>query len=274
MAFYVPTTGCGIRSINTAFIRDAQENFYFGGEMHNFWEMVYVQEGSATVSEDERIYELTEGQLVFHKPMEFHRLWCRKGQSGKLCIISFHYDGSIIDVLGKGVFLLNLSLQQMLKDSFSQIVSNFHMKSTRIQAPSVSTLEERSTFLKFELLLLSIASELSPDKQQEYTIGARNYKMILNVMKEHIHENLNIDDIAALSCLSTSNLKKTFKTYAGCGVMQHFNRLRIIRAEELLKEGYSVAEVSNSMSFSSPSYFTTVFKRETGYPPTHFRKMR
>lgn len=271
MSYYSPKQNLGIASINSAFIRDAHEDFYFEGEMHDFWEMVYALEGSITVSEDDRIYELSSGQAVFHKPMEFHRLWCKKGQKGKLIIISFGYNGNLIDELGNGVFFLNLYLKQMLQETFNQIYTSFDCSDIPQLFSKNNVLDERISVAKLELLLLSIVSEISPDKKQEYTVGAHNYKKILSVMKSHIDENLSVDDIAALCCLSTSNLKKTFHKYAGCGVMQHFNRLRIIRACELLRRGISVAAVSEQMSFSSPSYFSAVFKRETGMLPTQYR---
>lgn len=271
MAFYCSKSNSGIISINSAFIRNAHEDYYFEGEMHDFWEMVYALEGNITVSEDDRIYELSEGQAVFHKPMEFHRLWCKKGQQGKLIIISFGYDGNLIDELGNGVFMLNLYLRQMLQETFEQIHSSFDCSDLPQLFSKNNVLEESISVVKLELLLLSIVSEISPDKKQEYTVGARHYKNILTIMKSHIDENLSVDEIASLCCLSTSNLKKTFHTYAGCGVMQHFNRLRVIRACELLRSGYSVSQVSDKMSFSSSSYFSAVFKREMGMLPTQYR---
>ncbi len=258
-------------SINSAFLRDAHEDFYFEGEMHDFWEMVYAVDGSVTVSEDERVYEISEGQAVFHKPSEFHRLLCKKGQKGKLIIISFSYDGNLIDELGNGVFSLNLYLRHMLAEAFENITSTFDCAPIPITSSGSTALDESICLLKFELLLLSVASEISPDKKQKYTVGAHNYKNILNIMKSHIDENLSVDEIANLCYLSTSNLKKTFRKFAGCGVMQHFNRLRIMRAGELLKSGYSISQVSDKMSFSSPGYFSNVFKRETGICPTQYR---
>ena len=265
MSFYSSKHDAGIISINSAFLRDAHENFYFEGEMHDFWEMVYAIEGSVTVSEDERVYELSKGQAIFHRPMEFHRLWCRKGQKGKLIIISFNYDGTLIDELSNGMFSLNAYLHQMLTETFQHISFNFDNPAGN------GTLDESICIAKLELLLLTIASEISPDKKQSYTVGAHNYKNILSVMKAHIDENLSVDDIASLACLSSSNLKKTFHIYAGCGVMQHFNRLKIMRASELLKSGLSVAEASDKLSFSSPEYFSYVFKRETGMSPAGFK---
>ncbi len=271
MSFYSSKHDRGIISINSAFLRDAHEDFYFEGEMHDFWEMVYAVDGSVTVSEDEHVYELSKGQAIFHRPMEFHRLWCRKGQKGKLIIISFKYDGTLIDGLGNGMFTLNSYLHQLLTETFKHISFNFENAELTLDSKEDNILNESICIAELELFLLTTVSEILPDKKQSYTVGAHNYKNILRVMKAHIDENLSVDDIAFLAQLGTSNLKKTFRTYAGCGVMQYFNKMRIMHASELLKTGLSVAEVSDKMSFSSPEYFSYVFKRETGITPIQFK---
>ncbi len=271
MEIYKPDRNFRIISINSAFIRYAHEDFYYDGEMHDFWEMIYAKDGSITISEDDKIYELSEGQAVFHKPMEFHRLKCRKGQKAELVIISFSAEGNLIDPLGNGVFELNLYLQQMLLDTLNQINASFDCSGIPIKSSGKNSIEENLSVSRLESLLLSILSEISPSKKQSYSVGAHNYKKIIDVMNQHIEENLSVDDIAALCCLSTSNLKKTFKTYAGCGVIEHFNRLRIIRATEYLRQGMSATDISRKMQFSSPGYFSSVFKRETGVSPLRYR---
>ena len=271
MELYKPDRNFRIVSINSAFIRDAHEDFYYDGEMHDFWEMIYAKNGTITISEDDKIYELSEGQAVFHKPMEFHRLKCRKGQKAELIIISFSLEGELIVPLGNGVFELNLYLQQMLFDTFNQINSAFDCSEIPIKSSGKNPIEESLSVSKLETLLLSILSEISPSKRQSYSVGAHNYKKIIDVMNQHIDENLSVDDIASLCCLSTSNLKKTFKAYAGCGVIEHFNRLRIIRATEYLRQGMSATDISRKMQFSSPGYFSSVFKRETGVSPLRYR---
>lgn len=70
-----------VKSLVSAFdmVRDA--DFAFDGEMHDFWEMVYIASGKAGITADERVFTLNAGQLVFHKPMEFHRI-CSVGGAG------------------------------------------------------------------------------------------------------------------------------------------------------------------------------------------------
>ena len=271
MELYNPERDFRIISVNSAFIRDAHEYFYYDGEIHDFWEMIYAKNGSITISEDDKIYEISEGQAVFHKPMEFHRLKCKKGQKAELIIISFSAEGDLIDPLGNGVFELNLYLQQMLFETLKQIRSSFNCSEIPLKSSGKNSVEENLSISKLETLLLSILSEISPSKKQAYSVGAHNYKKIIDVMNQHLDENLSVDDIASLCCLSPSNLKKTFKTYAGCGVIEHFNRLRVIRATEYLRQGMSATDISRKMQFSSPGYFSNVFKRETGLSPLQYR---
>ena len=42
------------------------KSYLFSGEIHDFWEIVFVKEGYAIATGDERIYELYPGQLLFH----------------------------------------------------------------------------------------------------------------------------------------------------------------------------------------------------------------
>ncbi len=271
MSFYSPIRNLKISSINSAFIRDAYEDFYFDGEMHDFWEMVYCRDGCVTVSENDRTYELSKNQIIFHKPMEFHRLWAKKGQAATLIIVSFscEQDG-LISNLGNGIFQLDKYMSQKLIETFEQITAAFNCEGLPVTKASDDDFQETIALLNTELLLLNIVSEITPTKAQTTTIGAQHYKKILDVMNNNINENLTVDDIASLCFLSTSNLKRIFKTYAGCGVKEYYNRLRIIQSCKLLRKGVSVSDISNLMSFSSPNYFTTVFKREIGLSPRDY----
>lgn len=271
MDFYEPRRGLMITSINSVIAREVYDGFYFAGEMHDFWEMVYCRSGSCFVSEDGRVYEISNGQAVFHKPMEFHRLWARRGETAQLIIISFSCaESRFIDVLGNGVFSLDTVLCHELCEVFEQLCSTFDCSVYPVGKADSSAAAEMSVLLRTELIFLAIVTEINPGHTQLRSIGAQNYKRILNVMKTRIDENLSVEEIAEQCFLSTSNLKKTFRRYAGCGVKEHYNKLRMIRAAELLKRGMRVSDVSGKMNFSSSNYFSGSFKREFGVSPAQY----
>lgn len=272
MTFYEPKFDFVIRSINTLYKRQLALGETFKGEQHDFWELVFIQSGKLTVAEDERVYEMHSGQIIFHKPMEFHRFWSPRAESTNVIIISFSCCDGLIQPLGDGVFDLDTILKQELIDIADAINNHFYVTSLQVnKKQNNDPTQEMLTILKLHTFLLHTIEHAVNRQEQSFNASAINYRKIICAMNEHVYENLSVKDIADLCCLGVSNLKKTFNLYAGCGVMHYFNNLKVMKAKELLKEGFSVAEVSEKLSFSSPNYFSLVFKKYSGKLPTHFR---
>ena len=83
--------------------------YSFDGEMHPFWELVYVAEGRIGVTAGERVLEVGAHQVIFHKPMEFHRLWSEGGTSPKLIVTAFEAEGADMKLLEHGFFMCRRS---------------------------------------------------------------------------------------------------------------------------------------------------------------------
>ena len=96
-----------IEYLYSAFESNYSPGFYFGGEFHQAREMVYVINWSTGCSGDNRIYRLREGDIIFHKPMEFHRIWAVDNSNSHLFIMSFHPKGKLPEMFENGVFSLN-----------------------------------------------------------------------------------------------------------------------------------------------------------------------
>ena len=70
-----PKTVIDITRIVTIHYYEFGQSFVFNGESHDFWEMVYVDKGSVAVRRDnEEEFILTQGNVLFHKPNEFHAI--------------------------------------------------------------------------------------------------------------------------------------------------------------------------------------------------------
>lgn len=65
------------------------KDFVFRGERHNFWELLYVDKGDVEVMADSIGYKLTQGDLIFHKPNEFHSVWANRKIAPNIIVISF-----------------------------------------------------------------------------------------------------------------------------------------------------------------------------------------
>ncbi len=272
--FYCPHRSYRIRSLNSAFTDSVDETFYFSGERHDFWEMVYVLEGNMIASEDDRVYDLSAGQAVFHAPLEFHRLWTPKEHGARFMIISFSVDGELPVSIGNGIYSFSTKQKHRLEECFDKLTTAFVCGGTvpPFGNKSLTQYHEQEALMSLELFLIYLAIESAPTETESNSRSAVLYKKVLNVLNEHIDSNLTVEDIARISVISSSNIKKLFREFAGCGVMEYYNKLRIVRACELLREGYSVLSVSSVMNYSSPNYFSVSFKREMHLSPSAYQK--
>ena len=272
--YYRPEWKFEIASINSAFVRNYQGDFYFKGESHDFWEMVYVENGHLTVAEDEDIYELHEGQAIFHAPMEFHRFWARKNEKPVFKIISFSLDTDIEHCLARGVFTFDAERRIALSDLYDDVTRVFNegaILGATIEAQEHDFLSEASVFKKLESFLLDIMSDTLPDEKIASSASAERYRSIVEFMTRRVRDDLSLGEIAKKTHFSVSYVKKLFIMYAGCGVMHYFTRLKIVHSLAYIRHGMSIREVSEMFSFSSPNYFSSVFKREMGMLPTEYK---
>ncbi len=111
-----------------------------------------------------------------------------------------------------------------------------------------------------------------PNISSSITQEAPLFTKAVRHIKESLNQNISIDELAEKCETSPSSLKKCFAQYAGCGVHKYVLLQRLQFAIQLLQEGKSVSEVSESLNFSSPNYFSYVFRREFGHSPSYYRK--
>ncbi|MBQ4527805.1 MAG: AraC family transcriptional regulator [Clostridia bacterium] len=270
---YIPSYSYLVTSINTCFKMNVEEGYDFIGESHKYWELVYVTKGTVGIKEDSKVYKLSEGEIIFHMPMEFHKIWCISPSATFLIISFLSSDDNVLSPLGNGVLTLDMeeldNLNLVYEDTAVCFDTNIGVHRHTIEKQDI--IEERLLFLKFEHFLLSMINSKINRKTKQYTAVANNYKVIINVLTENIQKNLNVSEIADLCNMSVSNLKKTFSQYHTGGIMQYFTTMKIRRAISLLRHGFSVDNVSHTMGFSSQSYFSVLFKKETGVSPSYFK---
>ena len=92
-------------------------------------------------------------------------------------------------------------------------------------------------------------------------------------MDAHLSEKLYISDVAAAVNISVPSLKKLFREIAGCGVIEYFNRLKIEKAKEYLRENnYNITGISELLGYSTVFYFSGSFKKHTGMSPAEYAR--
>ena len=98
-----------VESLALPLERQFPKDFVYSGECHNFIEMVYVESGNVEVVENEKVYLMGSGDIIFHAPMEFHRIKSDKDTSPKVYNLSAIIHGKVPDNLYDGIFGLVMS---------------------------------------------------------------------------------------------------------------------------------------------------------------------
>ena len=251
-------------------------SFRFSGESHVFWECVFVKEGEICVSADERVYDLTAGEIIIHKPLEFHKFHISSDTGAHLIIFSFSLDGLFSDYLRNKIIKLSDDEKQTLSLllHYVKVHKNPHGKNPRDFLDYDSRYPEYMQTVRsyIYLLLLSLTSNNSVVKTRK-DFDSTVYKKAIQYMTDNIDHNISISEIASFCNVGTTFLKLTFNKYSGMGVHKFFLNLKMRYAVELLKNGHNVTEVSMTLGFCSQPYFSSAFKRELGYPPSAVQKL-
>lgn len=96
---------------------------------------------------------------------------------------------------------------------------------------------------------------------------------IIQYINENIFEVLDLEHLAGRCNLSLSRFKHLFKEETGIPPSEYIIRKKVEKAQELIEEQtLSIKDIAYDLGFSSPAYFSTVFKQYNGYSPTSHKK--
>jgi AraC-like DNA-binding protein len=130
-----------------------------------------------------------------------------------------------------------------------------------------------------EEVLIVIERIMASQFQYDQDIPQKHKTIIENVLAyvdTHYQEPLNFSDIAAAQNLSPNYFRKIFKTYTGTSPVDHLNRIRVLKALELLRDHkrLSSSGAAEQVGILDANYFTRLFKKYIGFPPSHFTRNR
>ncbi len=121
------------------------------------------------------------------------------------------------------------------------------------------------------LLILSKCLKDYPPQQVLYD---DRIQRVIQHMRAHLHEDLDRDSLAHICHLSPTRFHDVFVEACGVAPMRYVTRLRLQRAQSLLRESDdSMAQIADACGFASQAYFNRVFKKSFGQSPGAYRQI-
>lgn len=260
---------------------ECQNNFNFHGERHDFWEMVYIDSGEVIVMADKHSLVLKQGDIIFHKPMEFHTIAGNRKEPPNILVTTFKCTSRAMDFFKNRQFISDEQQRKLLSNFMNEGLELFG------QGPDVPLLPATTGkpgayqlmigWLEFLLLdLLRKADQLPKPARLQYSRHASD-----NVLAEGINLYLNnniygqicLQDVCAKFNMSQSHICHLYKEATGKSIMDHYMDLKITCAKRLLREGkLNFTQISEKLGFTSIHHFTRSFKSRTERTPSAYKK--
>jgi len=257
--------------------------YVFSGEKHNFWEMVYIDQGEAEIGAGDEVRQLNRGQLIFHKPNEFHSIWANYARGAGIFVISFSCSSPAMrEFRGKQFTLLQTQrrlLSRMIDEGqrvFGSVLDISDQKRLYLQ-PSAPRGGVQMIILYLTQLLIDLlrAQRPAPALIRQPRVTEEDFAAVFErtreLMSARLDGTLRFPEVCRGVGVSATVFKERFRRYAGMPVMEYYRRLRIEEARKLLRAGaLNIAQIADELGYSSPAAFSRQFKRVMRLTPGEY----
>lgn len=254
------------------------KNYYFPGEKHDFWEMIYVDSGEMLVTVDSREYTVRQGEAVFFPPLAFHIITANRKSALNILVTAFEVDGEAMFLLADQVFSLDKQQRRFLSSFLSEGRKGFP-PIVKDPLPPEDAGAYQLTVNYLELLLIDLIRKAGkrttehPEDFANATGKERLAEAIDAYLEAHLNSPLQLTELCRYFNKSSSGLCRLYKSITGNSIMDHYLELKITRAKRMLLDGdWNITQISEQLGFGSLHYFSRVFKSRTGMSPGTYRK--
>ncbi len=260
------------------------KDYAFKGEQHNFWEFVYIDKGAILATAGEKTHTLIKGDIIFHKPMEFHDLNADGHIAPNIVIMSFSSSSPGMRWFENRIMRIGNEEKNLMARILHEAEGAF---SSRLDDPWLPALErnKNQVYGSEHLIQLYLEQILIGLVRREMHIGTANepesplkektsrdaFNKVIVFFENHVTEMPNLKTVCRATGYSCTYLENVFKEKTGRSVMEYYKISKLEKAKELIREGnYTFTEIAALLNYSSVHYFSRIFKRYLGMTPTEY----
>ena len=274
-----------IEGLYTLYYFEHPKDFYYIGERHNFWELVYVDSGEIYAAADNNGYLLAQGNIIFHKPMEFHGITSVNNKRHSVLIITFETQSPSMDFFKNKIFSINSRQKKLLSYLLEEFKNALGTKFTNRKNEHISLTPEQKWSYQIgvgclESFLLGLMLENTHVKRskQVSSLAKKNVENALvdsikEFLQNNIYQPLTLDDICRRFSMSKSYICQLFKNETGTSVIDYYINLKITEAKFLIRQGnLNFTQISETLGYTSLHHFTRIFKTKEKMSPSQYQK--
>lgn len=250
-SFYIETLSAHLR----------EHSFVNNPHKHDFYLLMYVTDGGGTHTIDFKTYDVRKGSFFVMTPGQVHSWKLDEGTDGFIIFFANDFyrlhpnDGDLTAfgteamILPKNDAALDFIVREMYKETNSKILRGW-----------------------LELLLLKLSTYQGNQKEDisPYTFKIRKLEQLI---EKNFIKLKKPADYANLMNISPAYLNNLCKKHLGKTLSDLINERVVLEGKRLFAyTDLTVAQVSNRLKFSEPSYFIRFFRKNVGITPEQFKE--
>ena len=228
---------------------------------------------------------LTEGQVVFHKPMETHSHVANGQNASNIVVIAFSCQSPILSFFDKKIFSLEKSSKKILSlflseasNALGQLCGDYENKSpldfSHAQPGAVQLMQ--CYLVEFLFSLIRTNSERIQPLAQIADVHRIAESSLADSVLHYMQANITRPPSLQLLCeqfsISRTYLCSIFKASVGTSPVDYWISLKIREAKKLIREGnLNVTQIAEYLGYAGIHHFSRMFKKVVGISPTDYR---
>ena len=237
-----------------------------GSEQHVLF---YCQSGQATLTVNNKEKIINRGDIVIIAPKQDFHYQAKKTSDHQAYWINFTGDLAkdfaerLLMKMDDGI--ANVGILNNIIADFDLLLELGQRGYTATNViHAVHVLQQSLSFLALQLRLSTFKSNSSFDLDAVETL-----------MRNNLHQELNLDTLAHYSQLSKFHFAKKFKELTDTSPIQHFINMKIQQAcIRLDSSSAPIKQIGEELGYSDPYYFSRIFKKTVGMSPKQYRDSR
>lgn len=257
-----------------------EPDFHFKMHSHKRIELNYILKGSCVMMLDNKLVKLNQNNSILIFPGSKHDFYVNSNHGVKIVQLEFLLDYSASED-SKDLLEPELSFLYCLKSStknYIKIPNNPEIgncmeriiRENKLKRNNFCALS-RIYFLELIILISRFINKhdgMINRQDNEYL------KIAMNRIHSNYHSEVYVSELAKECNISERYLRKLFTKNLDSTPQQYCNNVRINKAVELLADrNIPINEIAFRIGYSTPQYFSRMFKSKYGFSPQKYRKI-
>ncbi|NRP36860.1 Arabinose operon regulatory protein [Marinobacterium sp. xm-d-579] len=239
--------------------------------IHDDYLMIYCIQGEGVVSASGHSSSVKMGDVLIVPSGLSHRY--TSSLASPWTIYWVHFEGALVKKFCSntqverspgGFYLKNIGSHPQLTGSFDALLScRYSAHDLTVHIFSASLLRQ----------ILSHVAFLKPPEQLRRQRESLDLDSLHTLMQTHLHEQIDLDTLAASVNLSKYHFVKRYRAITGTTPINRFIQLKIERACYLLDTtAMEIKEIAFEVGYEDAYYFSRIFRKQIGISPSQYRK--